>query len=243
MASSARAQIAGDADLAEERASVHASWVPPAANRTRCYCTPRNYWRSAGFGDDGRAVPILAHIADETPGVPALTGYLALACVEGDDLDRAARLLDQFSAVGYVLPQDSAWLSGMVEYAEAAVECRSVQHAGHIFEQLVPFADQLIYNGVTCEGQVSHYLGGLQSVLGHYDEAESHFARSAALCERIDARFFGARTDLLWGRMLAERDGPGDRERGRRLLERPGQWPRPGGTRWCGAAPRGRSAP
>ena len=220
MASCARAQIAGDADLADERAErarlVGTAGGQPDAVLLHAAQSLAVSWIRGTMGD---AVPILAHIVDETPGVPALTGYLALACVEGDDLDQATRLLDQFSAVGYALPQDNAWLDGMVEYAEAAVECRNGRHAGHIFEQLVPFADQSVYNGVTCNGPVSHYLGGLQSVLGHFDESESYFARSAALCERMGARFFGARTDLLWGRMLAERDGPGDRERGRRLLE------------------------
>ena len=36
----------------------------------------------------------------------------------------------------------------------------------------------------------------------------------------MGARFFGARTDLLWGRMLAERGDPGDMENARRLLDR-----------------------
>ena len=67
---------------------------------------------------------------------------------------------------------------------------------------------------------MSHCLGGLASVLGNHDESASYFARSAALCERIDATFYGARTDLQWGRMLVERDAPGDWEEAGRLLER-----------------------
>ena len=38
---------------------------------------------------------------------------------------------------------------------------------------------------------------------------------AAAFTERANARFFAANTNLLWGRMLAERLGPGDTERAR----------------------------
>ena len=38
--------------------------------------------------------------------------------------------------------------------------------------------------------------------------------------DRMAAKFFGARNDLWWGEMLAERDGPGDSEAARELLAR-----------------------
>jgi len=40
------------------------------------------------------------------------------------------------------------------------------------------------------------------------------------MTERIGARFFAARTDLMWGRTLAERQAPGDTEKARDLLTR-----------------------
>jgi hypothetical protein len=61
-------------------------------------------------------------------------------------------------------------------------------------------------------------LGGLATVLGRYDEAQAYFVQSAAMCDRIGARFFAARTDLSWGRMLAERRILGDTEKARQLL-------------------------
>ena len=65
---------------------------------------------------------------------------------------------------------------------------------------------------------MSHYLGGLAGVLGRYDEADSYFSQSAAMSERLGATFFAARTDLWWGKMLGERDDPGDTERAHELL-------------------------
>ena len=46
-----------------------------------------------------------------------------------------------------------------------------------------------------------------------------YFVTSAAMCDRMSARFFRAQTDLFWGRMLARR-GSDDHERARELLER-----------------------
>jgi hypothetical protein len=71
---------------------------------------------------------------------------------------------------------------------------------------------------LSVEGPVSHYLGSLVTVLGRYEEAQAYFLQSAAVCDRIGAKFFAARTDLSWGRMLAERRVLGDTEKARQLL-------------------------
>ena len=221
MCTSLRAHIAGDADLALAYAD-DALLVGTAGNQLDA---PLLYamqmavvdWMRGSMGD---LVPMIAEAAEATPGIPSISGFLAMACVDADSLDRAGQLLDRFAADGYVLPQDNTWLDGMVEYAEAAIECRYPTHAEHISAQLAPFADQVACNAVTCEGPVSHYLGGLAAVQGRFDDAESYFARSEALCRQMGAKFYGARTDLQWGRMLAERDAPDDRDRARKMLER-----------------------
>jgi ATP/maltotriose-dependent transcriptional regulator MalT len=65
---------------------------------------------------------------------------------------------------------------------------------------------------------VSHYLGGLATVLGRFDEADAYFVRASELNRRMGAKFFAARTELLWARMLVERGAPGDRSRAEALL-------------------------
>ena len=45
-----------------------------------------------------------------------------------------------------------------------------------------------------------------------------YFAYSAAVSHRAGAKFFAARTDLYWGKMLIERNGPGDGKRAGDLL-------------------------
>jgi hypothetical protein len=143
---------------------------------------------------------------------------LAKAHVEGDRTDDARTLLEEFAAADFDLPLDQIWLTGMVDFAEAAIECRDPKYAGPLCDRLAPWADQLPATGASALGPVSHYLGGLAAVLGRYDEADTYFAQSASLGDRMGATFFAARTDLLWGRMLAERKAPGDTDKARDLL-------------------------
>ena len=46
------------------------------------------------------------------------------------------------------------------------------------------------------------------------------YLRAALAAGCIGAVFFAARTDLLWGRMLAKRQGPGDAELAHLLLSK-----------------------
>jgi hypothetical protein len=51
------------------------------------------------------------------------------------------------------------------------------------------------------------------------DEAEEYLAKAMEFNTRGKMKFSEASTQLLWGRMLAARRGPGDLERARTLLE------------------------
>ncbi len=171
-------------------------------------------------GTMGKLVPQIERALAEKRGTPSFVSVLASAHAQDGRIEEAGRVLKQFVEAGFRLPDDMGWMSGMVTYAEVAVECRDPRLAEPLFAQLRPWADQLSYNDVTTEGPVSHYLGGLATVLGRFDEAHAYFADSAALCERIGASCFGARTDLNWARMLLERGKPGDLDRACRLLHR-----------------------
>ena len=82
------------------------------------------------------------------------------------------------------------------------------------------FSEQWHYSDISTAGPISRTLGGLASVLGRYDEAESYFAHAAASSQRANAKYFAARTDLYWGSMLTARRGRGDSERARHLLSK-----------------------
>jgi class 3 adenylate cyclase len=210
---SLRAQIAGDTDLAEQYATEALQigtegGQPDAATifgaQLNIVCGQR--------GTQSELAPLIEKMASETPDIPRtfFISILAKAHVEGGRTDRAAELLAEFAAAGFELPLDQLWLTGMVDFAEAAIECRDPVYAGPLLAQLEPWAAQLPATGASALGPVSHYLGGLATVLGHFSEADACFARAAAMSQRMGAKFFAARTDLLWARMLMQRGAPGD---------------------------------
>ena len=163
----------------------------------------------------GELVPLIEQMAAETPGIPALIAALAMAHVEGDRTDDAARLLEEFAAADFDLPLDPVWLTGMVGYAEAAIECRDPKYAGPLFDRLAPWADQLsTAGGLTAEGPVSHYLGGLATVLGRYDEADAYFAQAAAFNERAWRQVLRRPHQPLVGKDARRAQRPGRRREG-----------------------------
>jgi class 3 adenylate cyclase/tetratricopeptide (TPR) repeat protein len=214
-----RAQIAGDPDqieqLATEALQIGTDSGQPDATFHFGVSLARARWQRGTLGELARRIE---STAANNPAVP-VRSLLAMAYVEADRTNDTAHLLEEFAAADFYLPLDSLWLIGMVEYAEAAIECRASKYAGPLFDRLAPWADQsATAAGAVAEGPVSHYLGGLATVLGRYDAADTYFTQAAAKSDRMSAKFFAARTHLLWGRMLAERTAPGDTEKARDLL-------------------------
>jgi len=76
-----------------------------------------------------------------------------------------------------------------------------------VFDRLAPWPDQVPWNGATMEGPISHYLGGLATVLGRYHEPDGLFAHAAVFRDQMGRDSFTARTGLSWGRMLRKRRG------------------------------------
>ena len=147
------------------------------------------------------------------------TAALAVAYVEAGRLDDAHRLLEEFAAADFDLPLDPglAHAHGLLRRRRHRMPGPEVSPAA-LFDRLAPWADQVPTTGIVADDPVSHYLGGLATVLGRYDEADAYFAHAAEFNDRADAKFFAARTNLSWGKMLAERNAPGDAERARDLL-------------------------
>jgi hypothetical protein len=107
----------------------------------------------------------------------------------------------------------------MVMYANVAVELELQDGAARLLEILAPFHGLIPHNGLSASEPLAMYLGGLATVLGRFDEAETFFAESAELATRGTMRYTEARTCWWWGRMLHRRGGDGDVDRARRLLQ------------------------
>ncbi len=129
-------------------------------------------------------------------------------------------VLDRLAGSDFRLPLDVAWLTATIASAEAAAACGDPRYAQPLLEQLAPFADQWLCTDVSASGPVSRTVGDLLTNLGRYGEAEKQFAAAQASSRKADALFFMAQTDQAWGRMLTQRDAPGDRDRAHDLLIR-----------------------
>ena len=170
-------------------------------------------------GNLNELIPLIEQAIADNPGLPTLKATLAVAHAEGDRIDDARHLLAELAAANFDFPLDFAWLTGMTRCAQVAIECREKKSVTLLFDRLAPWAAQWVTSaGISSQGPVSHYLGGLATVLGHYDEADAYFAQSSAMNDRMGAKFFAALTDIMWGKMFAERKAPGDPERARELL-------------------------
>jgi class 3 adenylate cyclase len=215
------AQIAGETNRAEELANEALrigteSGQPDAATIFGAQLIVVSGQR----GTMSDLAPLIEQMAADTPDISPwlFRSLLAKAYVEGDRFDDALALLEEFSRADFDLPQDQIWLTGMVDFAEAAIECRDLRSAGPLFDRLAPWADQLPATGGSALAPVSYYLGGLAMVLERFDDAETYLAQSASFCARAGAKFFAARTDLSLGRLLAARGWPEDAGKARELI-------------------------
>ena len=216
-----RALIAGDTDEAEKRATEALrigteGGQPDAAVIFGAQFIMVSLWR----GTLADLIPLVLQAIADNPGLPVFVAVLTLAHSEADHADESRRLLEDFARTGFELPLDPTWLTGMIAYADAAIECGDPQFAEPMFSRLAPFSDQWLYSDVATSGPISRSLGGLATVLRRYEEADAYFAHSAVTSERVGAKYFCARTDLLWGKMLLERRGLDDIEKARTLITR-----------------------
>jgi hypothetical protein len=98
-------------------------------------------------------------------------------------------------------------------YAWIAATAGDVPACARLYERLRPHAGELVVVGgaVNVAGPVSLYLGMLAAVFGRVDEALDHLADALVCAERMDARPWAALVRCETGRILLDRDRPGDR--------------------------------
>jgi AAA ATPase domain len=169
--------------------------------------------------DQGRLAelqPLIAETAAANPGIPAFRSLLALTYVEADLLPDAAELLSAERLEE--LPRDPTWLAGMVLWTKVCAAVADADRAALLYEWLAPFADQVVYTGISAWGDVDHALGRLATVLTRHEDAARHLEASADRYERIGAPVWLARAAVDEAFLLLTRERTGDRERARELL-------------------------
>ena len=217
----AHALVIGDPDSAEQLAT-EALEIGTKSGQPDAFTFYGTQLMIARFqqGRLGELVPLLADVVEENPGIPAYRAGLASAHLEAGDDDAARQLLEAASRDGFTLPPDSTWFDGLIGYCWVAVELGHEPAAGQLLELLATYKNQTPFSGVVPHTPVACYLGGLASLFGRFEEAETYFEIATNLNTAGNMRFAEAKTALLWGRMLATRGAPGDLDRARELLEK-----------------------
>jgi tetratricopeptide (TPR) repeat protein len=167
----------------------------------------------------GELVSLVADAAEQNPSIPTFRAVLAAAHLDAGNEAAARELVEEAATHSFSLPDDSAWFDGMAYYARVVIELRLSAHGEALITRLAPFRDQVPHNGLNPQAPVSTFLGGLATVVERFEEAESYFEQAAELNTRGEMKFAEAHTNMLWGRMLRPRSGPGDADRARQLLE------------------------
>jgi DNA-binding SARP family transcriptional activator/tetratricopeptide (TPR) repeat protein len=115
---------------------------------------------------------------------------------------------------------DEEWLSSLCLLADTCELIGATKHAGALYSLLLPWGS---LNAVAVPevsfDSASRPLGTLATRLGRLEDAERHFEEALEMNERMGARPELAHTQVDYARMLRVRDGPGDRDRSRELLE------------------------
>jgi AAA ATPase domain len=115
---------------------------------------------------------------------------------------------------------DMVYVWALALLARGCCVLGSRQHAMHVYQALLPFADRaaVAAGAVMCAGSVSRYLGGLAALSGQTTAAEEHFQAAIAHHRRLGARPLLARSLHEYAQLLAARDAGSDLARAAEAL-------------------------
>ncbi|WP_429363906.1 ATP-binding protein [Paraburkholderia sp. GAS32] len=213
-----RAVLVGDFAVAEHKAreSFHMAQTVDATLATGVYGMQMFTIRREQ-GRLAEVAPLFTRFVNEhsensawRPGLMLICSDLGLEAQARDNLDRLA---ESDSSI----PLDSKRLVTLTYLAEVAARLRDVERAEQVYTLLLPFRDQVVTVPVftLCCGSAARYLGMLAHALGDWSAAEEHFEYGLRMDERLRAWPWLAHGRYEFARMLAARNGVGDRARHR----------------------------
>lgn len=163
---------------------------------------------------------LLAKVVAENPGIPAFRAVLALAYTEGGMLSEAGQILELEAESEFAdIPRDVTWLAGHTIYAHVCATLDARSPAALLYERLLPWADQIVYTGISAWGDGDHALGRLALTLGDLDSAEGHLEASRIRAHTIGATVWAVRASIDLARALLRRGSPAEMDRAAELLE------------------------
>lgn len=156
---------------------------------------------------EGRASELVAdfaRIVDETPGVSIGTINLASAHLQAGQSDRARALAGDLVAASTAIERDFMWPEGLAVCCDVALALGDLAGAMRSHEQLLPYADQSVFNLMGPIGAVAHRLGCLDALLGRPAQAVHFLEDALERHRRFRAPIYVAMSAVELSRLLAE---------------------------------------
>ena len=163
-------------------------------------------------------VDVLSQLVDDNPGIPSWKSGLGFALLESGQVDKSRAMLQREIASGFSQPDDYLKVLTLQSWARISSRLADQTAAQVLYRYLVPWTDLLPFTGATSNGAVAGELATLATVLGRYDDAETHFIHALELHEKLQAPFYISLTKLEWARMLVARRREGDLSRAEEML-------------------------
>jgi class 3 adenylate cyclase/tetratricopeptide (TPR) repeat protein len=176
--------------------------------------------------EQARLEDLVEEVEEFTERYPAVFGWRAGLCYVYAELGREAEAreaLHRISADDFgTIPRDGNFLTTLTLLAWASLELGDANHAGRLYELLLPYADRLVVVGaaVACLGSVSHTLGRLAALSADWGTAAHHLGNAVDTYTQIGARSWLAHAQGAFAHVLERRAGPGDEDKARALLAR-----------------------
>lgn len=182
-----RAHLAGRLDEAE-RLALRAADLGKAQPDARAFLADQ---LAAIRWDQGRLpelVPLLREVVSTYPGLALFKAWLALAVTHAGRPEEARILLQPSVEAAFTdVRRDIVWLSTLCLYAEVCVRTGQLDAATALYEQIRPFADQVVFNSSIVLGSAHWFLGRLAGALGDSEASSRHLAQAAEVHRRLDA--------------------------------------------------------
>jgi hypothetical protein len=161
----------------------------------------------AGQGRLGELAGMLPEMIPDPDSAQA-RGLRAAALLAAGDRIQAAQLVSLMSESSLEsLPRNHQFLLGAAFASELAAGLGMSPAAEHLYQALLPFADQTVVSGaaISFRGSVAHHLGVLAAALGRAGEATAHLESALAAHERLGALPWALRSRYELARLrLAE---------------------------------------
>ena len=155
------------------------------------------------------------------PGLPIMHAGLALVLASGGKEAEAATELDELTGDNLEnIPRDFVWKPTLYLAADACAEMEYQPPATVLYDALLSYAStHSAITNIVAQGSVARVLGRLAALLERWNGSERHFETALAENKRVGFHAWTTWTRLNYGDMLLRRDGSGDREKARALLE------------------------